>query len=134
MYDYICEHCGRVYDAAEYGVMDSCPSDDCPSHDTTFQGHHTMRTIEIRTADMEAFTNHYETHTQAVHNALNYLTMWALTGYGYLDLFVMRDGEMTACYYRNQKAHDDGERPGFVIGAIFHEPEDDAPARYSFHS
>lgn len=93
-----------------------------------------MRTIEIRTADTDSFTNHYETHLPVVQGALNYLTTWALTSYGHLDLFVARDGEMTACYYRDKQAFDNNERPGFVIGAIFHEPEGDEPARYSFHS
>lgn len=92
------------------------------------------RTIDIRAVYEEDFVAHNEAHTQAVHNALAYLTTWGLLAYGYVDIFIARDGEMTACYYRNKKAADDGERPGFVMGAIFHEPEDDATARYSFHS
>ena len=93
-----------------------------------------MRTIEIRNGDHEDFVNFYQTHTAPVQGALNYLTTWALPAYQYVDIFVARDGEMTACYYRNKVAHDSGERPGYVLGAIFHEPEGDEPARYSFHS
>lgn len=29
---FICDHCGRVYDEEE-GPVDTCPSDDCPSHE-----------------------------------------------------------------------------------------------------
>lgn len=93
-----------------------------------------MRTIEIRNGNPESFVNFYETHAPVVQGALNYLTTWAFTAYQYVDIYVQLDGEMTACYYRNRKALDDGERPGYVIGAIFHEPEDDEPAWYSFHS
>lgn len=97
-----------------------------------------MRTIEIRTLDTDKYLDHANTHPQAVREALAYLTQWGMPGYGHVDIFVALDGEMTACYYRNQKAMDERERPGYVLGAIFHEPQiidpDPVPARYSFHS
>lgn len=97
-----------------------------------------MRTIEIRTLDTEAYQNHANAHPQAVSEALAYLTQWGMGSYGHVDIFVALDGEMTACYYANMEEHDARARPGYVLGAIFHEPllvdPDPVPARYSFHS
>lgn len=89
-----------------------------------------MRQIEIRTADDGAFINFQEENYQEVTEALSYLTTWALTGYGYVEIFIARDGEMTACYWKTKDAHLNNEQVGYVIGAIFHEDV----KWYSFHS
>lgn len=89
-----------------------------------------LRAIDIRAVYEERFAQHNEAHPAEVNRALAYLTTWGLLGYQYVDIFVDREGDMTACYYRNKKAADDGERPGFVMGGVFSQHD----KTYSFHS
>jgi len=59
--------------------------------------------------------------------ALGYLSQWNYT-FPHVDIYMARDDELTACYRAEGAAA--GDRPGYVIGAIFnHEAKS-----FSFHS
>lgn len=85
--------------------------------------------MAIRTANLNFTADAWETLIQQTeahkaHDALAYLTVWALASYAHVTVYIStRDPEMVAIYRKQE-----GEAPGYTIGAVWHDDH------FGFHS
>ena len=64
------------------------------------------------------------TDAHQAHEALAYLTVWALSTYSHVTVFISgSEPEMVALYRRRE-----GDAPGYTIGAVWHDDH------FGFHS
>lgn len=84
-----------------------------------------------RTVELLGFDAYTDLPVGKLHGAVGYLSMWNIEGFSHVRIVLdVHHAELIASYWLDAPESVPGTRPGYVIGAIWHEDR----SEFSFHS